>query len=261
MEANLSSGAHPTATFPNQHLAGFARSHSGDANWSAPESDSALAQLQRAVQAEDWANSFAEGKTKFQAQASWSAGPERCSILQCLCAMNKASRVLEVGSFCGVATLAMAEAIPSNGEVVSLELDPYFVQLGEMYRVKSESGRKVSMKVGPAAESLEELAGSAKAGQLQPFDFVVVDSDKTNIQSYFDLLWKTPGMLSDRAVVCVDTTPFKGQAPIRYTKFGQEDKWECSSGEDEIRALRKAVANSEEFKAHEFSGLLVVQKK
>jgi len=261
MEANLSSGANPTATFPNQHLAGSRTAVSGrEAKWSAGQSDPAIEQLREAVAAEDWASSFAEGKTKFQAQAAWSASPERCNILQCLCAMNKASRVLEVGSFCGVAALAMAEAIPKDGEVIALELEPYFVEMGQKFRVKSEVGNKITTRVGSATESLAELASEAEAGKLKPFDFAVVDGDKTNIKSYFDLLWGAPGLLAERAVVCVDTTPFKGQIPTRYMKAGLEDKWECSSGQEEIDALRKAVSESEDLKFHEFAGLLVVQR-
>jgi len=195
-----------------------------------------------------------------QAEASWSAGPERCSMLQCLATMNKATRVLEVGSFCGAAALAMAESIPKNGEVVSLELEPFFVEFGQKFRSRSQAGSKISTVVGTATDSLKDLAGKAASGAVQPFDLIVIDGDKACMKEYFDLVWSSSGLLSSKGVVCLDTTPFKGQVPTRYVKFGQAERWEACSGEEEISSLRAAVASAPEFVSHEFGGLLVVQR-
>jgi len=175
--------------------------------------------------------------------------------------MNNVSRVLEVGAFCGVATLAMAEAMPENGEVVSLEFDPFFVEFGRESRLKSLFGHKISTIVGPAKNSLDEIVRQARSTNFRPFDLVVIDADKTNMNEYFSALWETPGMLKDSAIICVDMTPFKKQAPVRYVKFGLADRWICSSGQDKIDALRKAVKEweSPELVAHEFGGFLVVQ--
>lgn len=266
---HLSSGAHPTMTFPNAHLCGggggVAGGHNpvaavGGMKWSPPEASAhrPLEQLQEAVKQEDWDRVFSEGKTQMWAQASWSASKDRCSALQCLASMSQASRVLEVGSFCGAAALALAEAVSKNGEVLALELEPFFVDFGQRYRSRSQAGSKIRTVVGPAMGSLKDLAGQAAGSK--PFDMVVVDADKANMKDYFDLLWNTPGMLSSHAVVCLDTTPFKGQPPKRYVRFGQADRWVTSSGEEEIAALRAHIAASEEFTAHEFGGLLVVRR-
>jgi len=266
-----SRGANPTAAFPNAHLArgdapsaaaAGAQTALGASNWSPPVASAhrPLEQLQEAVAQEDWARNYAEGKTKMQAQAAWSAGPERCSMLQCLATMNKASRVLEVGSFCGAAALAVAEAIPKNGEVVALELEPFFVEFGQKFRSRSQAGSKISTIVGPAADSLKELQSKASSGALQPFDLVIIDGDKASMKEYFDLVWSSSGLLSSKAVVCLDTTPFKGQVPTRYVRFGQAERWEAPSGEEEIAGLRAAVAAAPEFVSHEFGGLLVVQR-
>lgn len=253
--------------FPNAHLAAGAGDKTSETvpegtHWAAPEASThdPVQALREAVDGEDWADVFAQGKTQMQAQAAWSASKDRCAMLQCICAMSKASRVLEVGSFCGVAALAMAETIPKSGEVVALELERYFVEFGHKYRMRSQAGAKIHTKIGPALDSLKELAAAAKSGSLQPFDMVVIDGDKASMKEYFELLWSSPGLLSDKAVVCLDTTPFKGQPPTRYVRFGQAERWETSSGEEEILALRGAVAAASEYTAHEFGGLLVVQR-
>mmetsp|Transcript_53543 Transcript_53543/g.148857 ORF Transcript_53543/g.148857 Transcript_53543/m.148857 type:complete len:269 (-) Transcript_53543:54-860(-) len=262
---SLASGAHPTSTFPCDHLVQATGEAAGGGakdrpKWSAPVAGSPLETLMVAVEAEDWARHFAEGNTKIQAQAAWSAGLERCSALQCLCRISAARSVLEVGSFCGVTALALAEILPENGEVLSLEHEAFFADFGRRYQQKSQHGHKINTVVGSAHESLDNVVQGVKTGSRTPFDLVVIDADKANMKAYFDIVTGTPGLLSDRAVVCVDTTPFKGQPPERYVKYGQTDHWEPVSGEAEIDAFRASVFRSEAFSANEFGGLVVVQR-
>lgn len=258
---NLSSGANPVSTFPNTHLTQTPERPRGE-RWAAPEASvhDPVAQLRAAVDSANWAEVFAEGKTTMQAEAKWSATAERCAALQCLCTLHKAVRVLEVGSFCGVAALAMAGAIPKGGEVLSLELEPYFVEFGKRFKTMSQAGAKVTNKVGPALDSLKELVAQAKSKGIKPFDFVVIDGDKASMREYLELV-RAPGMLSDKAVVCMDITPFKGQPPVRYVKFGAEETWKANSGEEEIAALRASISEVPDYITHEFSGLLVIQHR
>jgi len=234
---------------------------SEDAAWAPATEQRALDQLRQAVKDEDWAGNFAESLTKIHMQAEWSASPERCSMLQALVATSRAKRVLEVGSFCGVGSLSLAEAIPHDGEVICLELDDYVVNLGKRFQVRSPAGNKIKHMVDPASISLESLAGQARDGRGKPFDLAVVDADKACMQQYFQLLFSTPGMLSEDAVVCVDMTPFKGQPPLRYLKYGFPYRYEAESGQKEIDALRASVSASPELVSYEFGGMLVVQKR
>ncbi|CAE8693654.1 unnamed protein product [Polarella glacialis] len=63
-------------------------------------------------------------ETKFLVSGRWSANEQRCGLLQTLCAVSGARRVLEIGQFCGVAMLAIAE-------VVTLEIDPFLADFGK----------------------------------------------------------------------------------------------------------------------------------
>jgi predicted O-methyltransferase YrrM len=162
---SLASGAHPTATFPCNHLAqpGVSGKTPGDrssheAKWSAPQTGSPVDELRLAIHDEDWKSHFSAGLTKSEVQASWAANAERCATLQCIASLKKATRVLEVGGFCGVAALALAEKLPADGQVVSLEYDQFLADFGQRHIMKSTSGSKISTLVGLAQESLEELA-------------------------------------------------------------------------------------------------------
>lgn len=250
------SGANPFAAFPNA----YSTAQGAPAMWSAPRRVSALEDLRADVESENWARHFCEGRTSIIGQAEWSAGPERCQALQCFVHMGHCARVLEVGAFCGVGTLALAEASPSLHEVVSLELEPLFAEFGMQHRRKSQAYSKVRQIVGPALESLKGLAREAGEGRATPFDLAVVDADKDNMRAYFDLLWETPGMLSDTATVCVDTTAYKGQPPMRYRRFGAVDHWTVKSGDDEIAAFRKFLQDSQDFTHFECGRLLIIRR-
>jgi len=265
----LASGAHPATTFPNSHLLSplalpspsAGQAAVGAASWSSPRPGSPLEDLRQAVREEDWEHQFSEGHTAIHMRAEWSASIKRCSVLQWLAATNHARRALEIGSFCGAGALALAETLPADGEVVALELDPFVVDFGRRFQMRCLAGQKIHHNIGPAAESLRRLAGDASSGRLQrPFDMAVVDADKEGMREYFNLLWKSPNLLSEEAIVCVDMTPFKGQPPVRYVKYGFPHRWACSSGQEEIDALRSSVMASPDFLVHEFGGLLVVQR-
>lgn len=262
---NLASGAHPTATFPCNHLTKSVGSCKKDGGylgtgWSAPQNRTVLEQLRAAVNEEDWASNYAERRTLIQMQPEWSASPDRCEALRCCVSMCRAKRVLEVGSFCGGGSLALAERLPADGEIVSLEVDPFVVEFWQRFQMKSEHGRKVTNIIGEALPTLEGIAAQANTKDFASFDLIVIDANKSDMKRYFDLIWNTPGFLAPNGVVCVDMTPFKGQPPTRYARFGQAHRWEFNSGIDEINAVRKAVDEAPDCVGHEFGGLLVVRR-
>ncbi|CAK0814719.1 unnamed protein product, partial [Prorocentrum cordatum] len=243
--ASLASGASPHQT-------------SQGGAWAPPQQQSAPDELRKAVAAEDWARNYTESIRGIRMQADWSAGPERCAMLQAIAATSRARRVLEVGSFCGAAALALAEALPEGGEVLSLELDEYAVDFAKRFQTRSPFGHKIKHMVGPAETSLKELAEKAVDGK--PFDLVVLDADKERMEMYLDLLRNTPGMLSEDSVVCIDLTPFKGQPPLRYQKYGFP-YLEEGSGQKAIDALRARMAAEPDVAAYEFGQMMVVQRR
>jgi len=264
--SGLASGAHAAATFPNSHLLApvvpaRAPGSNGYAPWAAPKRASVLDELREAVCDEDWARHYCDGVTPIHMRPEWSASEDRCSALQWLVSSSQARRILEIGSFCGVGTLALAEAAPPNGEVVALELCPFVVDFGKRFQIRSPASQKIKHVVGAAKDSIGQLASDATSGHMKPFDVVVVDADKECMKDYFQLLWETPGLLSEGAVVCVDMTPFKGQPPLRFLKFGFPYQCETNSGQREIDALRAFVKDSPQFTSHEFGNLLIVQKQ
>jgi len=230
------------------------------ASYAPPSAVSSLDQLRHAIKEENWERHFETRNTQICMRPEWSANEERCAGLQQLVMTLQAKHVLEIGSFCGVGALALAEALPDDGKVRVLELDPFVVSFGQKYQKRSLAGHRIEHIVGPAQQGLKLLVQQSTEDAWRPFDFVVVDADKEGLQEYVDVLFGTLGLLSQDAVVCVDITPYKGQMPMRYEKFGFPHRWQADSGEEAINAFKAMVMGSKELDVHESGNLLILRR-
>jgi len=256
---NLSIGANPFAAFPNDQN-NMLRTQSFLQRWVGPESALPLAELRNAVHNEDWGALFSDGATQIRVEPFWCATPERCEKLQSLCRSSGAKSVLEVGTFCGVAALSMAEALAEDARIISLDLDPFVIDFGQEFKDKSPAWKKVSHMVGSAKESIKKLVAQSSGDSWMPFDLVVLDADKESMLDYFRLLWESPGMLAENPVICVDTTPFKGQLYVPFVK-GKLDDFIVKSGQNHIDAFHAYVRAVPDLEMTEASGLAVVQMR
>ncbi|MEQ1780654.1 MAG: O-methyltransferase [Hyphomonadaceae bacterium] len=89
-----------------------------------------------------------------------------------------AGRILEVGTLGGYSAIWLARALPVNGRLVSLEIDPRNAEVATRNVARAGLAEKVEIIVGPALQSLPRLSG--------PFDFSFIDADKDNNAAYFD---------------------------------------------------------------------------
>lgn len=101
------------------------------------------------------------------------------SFLRLLVKLLRAKKILEIGTFTGYSALAMAEGLPPGGKLITCDIDPETTKLALTHWARSPHGRKITLKVGPAAETLEKLKG--------PFDLVFIDADKGNYVRYWEL--------------------------------------------------------------------------
>jgi predicted O-methyltransferase YrrM len=103
-------------------------------------------------------------------------------LLNLIARMVGARRVLEVGTLGGYSTIWLARALPAEGRVVSLEISPDHAAVVRSNLERAGLAARAEVRVGPALESLPELAEEG-AG---PFDLVFIDADKANIPAYFE---------------------------------------------------------------------------
>lgn len=121
------------------------------------------------------------------------SGLVEARLLQTLIRLARATRVLEVGTFTGFGALAMAEALPPDGTVTTLEADPDTADLAREHLAAHPAGERVQLLCGDARELLATLSG--------PFDLAYVDAWKPDYPVYFDLVLP---LLSARGIMVFD---------------------------------------------------------
>ncbi|MDQ2814702.1 MAG: class I SAM-dependent methyltransferase [Actinomycetota bacterium] len=170
--------------------------------WTTPES-SDLRRLAQRTQAQDW--SQRSGDSAGYLEQEMLSGHVEGQALKMLVHATRAKRVLEIGMFTGYSALAMAEALPADGQVVACEIDSGVAAFAERCFRESASGHKIEVKVGPAQRTLGELSDAGQA-----FDLVFIDADKAGYAGYLSAVLDT-GLLAPHGVICVDNTLMQGQ--------------------------------------------------
>lgn len=99
-------------------------------------------------------------------------------LLHLLARMSGARRVLEIGTLGGYSTIWLARALPEDGEVVTLELDPGYAEVARANLVRAGVAGRVDIRVGRAADTLAAMADEA------PFDLAFIDADKQSNAAY-----------------------------------------------------------------------------
>ena len=127
-------------------------------------------------------------------------GKLEASLLGLLIRSLGARRVLEIGTFTGYSALSMAQALPEDGEVVTLDNSPERTRVAKSFWDKSEHGNKITLVLGQAQESLQSVRG--------PFDFVFIDADKEPVLTYFK---RSLELLSPRGMIVVDNCLWSGK--------------------------------------------------
>jgi caffeoyl-CoA O-methyltransferase len=105
-------------------------------------------------------------------------GPLEGALLRLLVRLTTAKRVLEIGMFTGYSALAMAEALPEDGQLITCDVNPKTTEMARRYFAESDHGHKIEIKLGPAMETLKALNG--------PFDLCFIDADKESYNAYYD---------------------------------------------------------------------------
>ena len=101
--------------------------------------------------------------------------PEQGQLMALLIELSGARQVLEIGCFTGYGTLAMALALPPDGRVLTLDVNPDWVELGRPAWREAGVEVKIEVRFVLALTSLDQLIDAGRAGS---FDLIFIDADK-----------------------------------------------------------------------------------
>jgi caffeoyl-CoA O-methyltransferase len=99
-------------------------------------------------------------------------------FLQLIVSLSGFRDVVDVGTFTGYSALAMAESVPPDGKVITIEHNSAHADIAQGFFDRSPHGRKISLQRGEAADVLKSLPSEAT-------DLVFIDADKANYLAYY----------------------------------------------------------------------------
>lgn len=119
--------------------------------------------------------------------------PNQGKLLHLLARLNKAQTILEIGTLAGYSTIWLARALPTEGRLITLELNPQHAAVARRNLDQAGVGPQVEIMLGPALDSLAQLAERG----LPAFDLVFIDADKATTPQYLEwaLRLTKPGSL------------------------------------------------------------------
>ena len=101
-------------------------------------------------------------------------------FLSLLSKMVQPRTILEIGTYTGYATLCLAEGLPANGVLHTIDIKEELIDLQREFFDRSGYGSQIVQHLGKAADIIPTLNTT--------FDLVFIDADKQNYSLYFDLI-------------------------------------------------------------------------
>lgn len=136
-------------------------------------------------------------------RAMMQIGPEQGQFMQILARLIGVKRYLEIGVFTGYSTLAMALAMPDDGQIVACDVSDEYTRVARRYWQRADVQSKIDLRLAPALDTLDSLL----AEDAQPFDCAFIDADKANVDRYYE---RCLSLLRPNGVVLVDNVLWGG---------------------------------------------------
>ncbi len=134
------------------------------------------------------------------------------AFLAFLVAMTNAKRVVEVGTFTGWSSIAMAGALPPGGSIVSCDINEETTAVARRYAEEAGVADRIEYRLGSAVETLATLEG--------PFDLAFIDADKGGYVDYYEAILPK---LAPGGTIAADNTLFgldgEGENSTAITRF------------------------------------------
>ena len=138
-------------------------------------------------------------------QRSMQIAPEEGAFLAMLAELTGARRCIEIGTFTGYSSIAVALALPEGGSLVCCDISEEWTSLARRYWDEAGVASKIDLRIAPAAETLEQLLAEGGEGA---YDFAFVDADKTGYDGYYERLLR---LVRPGGLIAFDNTLWGGE--------------------------------------------------
>mgnify|MGYP000969594094 CR=1 FL=1 len=121
-------------------------------------------------------------------------------LLSLISKMIQPKTILEIGTFTGYATLCLAEGLPKEGKIITIDRNEELMYLPKKYFAESKFAEQIETKIGNALDVLDELE--------ENFDLVFIDADKSNYINYYE---KVLGKMNSGGIILADNVLWYGK--------------------------------------------------
>lgn len=129
--------------------------------------------------------------------------PEQGQFMALLARLLGVKRYLEVGTFTGYSTLAVALALPPDGRVVTCDVNAEWTSIARRYWREAGVADRIELVLQPAIRTLDDLI----AADVPPFDFAFIDADKKNYDAYYERVLR---LVRAGGVIAIDNVLWGG---------------------------------------------------
>ncbi len=138
-------------------------------------------------------------------QRDMQIAPEQGSFMALLVELLQPRRCLEVGTFTGYSSLAVALALPDDGRVVCCDVSEEWTDIARRYWTEAGVQDLCELRLAPAIHTLDDLLAQ---GQRATFDFAFLDADKENYPGYYEQILE---LLRPGGLLLVDNVFWNGE--------------------------------------------------
>ena len=126
-------------------------------------------------------------------------GQLEAAFLSFVVGLREPRLVLEIGTFTGWSSIAMASALPTGGRIVTCDVNEETSAIARRYAEEAGVADRIEYRLGPAIETVATLDG--------PFDLVFIDADKEGYVDYYEAVLPK---LAEHGVILADNTLANG---------------------------------------------------
>ena len=101
--------------------------------------------------------------------------PDQGQFMAMLVRLIVPNKIVEVGTFTGYSSLAMALALPENGKIVACDISEKYTRKARRFWKEAGVADKIELRLGRASETLEKMLNEGLSGT---FEMAFIDADK-----------------------------------------------------------------------------------
>jgi len=151
---------------------------------------------------DDVQRSIIEATAAFGPWARMSVAPDQAALLAMLVAAVRPAFAVEVGTFTGLSSLAIARALPDGGRLLCCDVSEEWTDVARTHWAMAGVEDRIDLVIAPALDTLQALPDD------QAVDFAFLDADKTGYLAYYEELVPR---LSPHGLIAVDNVLWSGR--------------------------------------------------